>query len=219
MIKLTERLNAVASLVRANSALADIGCDHGFLPAYLLEKGFICSAVASDINEGPLASCQRLVDELGFGDKIICVLSDGLTSINPDAVEDIAICGMGGELIAQIMSEAQWAKNEKYHFIFNPMTHPEILRRFLCENGFEIKTDFIVKEGRHYYSVFDAVYTGNCIEADDAFCFLGKISDFTHKEFFIHLLNYLENKQKGGEDYSAVINEIHKALGDNDANC
>ncbi len=217
MIKLTERLNAVASLVRANTALADIGCDHGFLPVYLLERGIIRSAFAADINEGPLASCQRLVDELGFGDKIICVLSDGLQSVNPDEVEDIAICGMGGELIAQIMSKAPWVKNDKYYFIFNPMTHPEILRRWLYANGFEIQTDFIVKEGRHYYSVFDAVYTGECSEVDDAFCFLGKISDYTHKEYFSHLLNYLENKQKGGEDYSAVINKIHKALGDKDA--
>ena len=29
MIKLTERLSAVARLVRADSVLADVGCDHG----------------------------------------------------------------------------------------------------------------------------------------------------------------------------------------------
>ncbi len=219
MIKLTERLMAVASLVRADCVLADIGCDHGFLPAYLVENGKIKSAVASDINEGPLRSCQSLVDELGLGDRITCVLSDGLTNIDRKAVNDIAFCGMGGELISQLMEAAPWVKNDCYYFIFNPMTHPEILRRWLYNNGFEIQTDLIVKEGRHYYSVFDAVYTGECRNVDDVFSFLGKIGDYTHREYFSDLLNFLENKQKGGEDYSAVINEIHRRLGDNNANC
>ncbi len=58
MIKLTERLSAVARLVRADSVLADVGCDHGFLPAYLLLNGKIKGAVASDIHEGPLNSCK-----------------------------------------------------------------------------------------------------------------------------------------------------------------
>ena len=205
---------AVASLVRAGSALADVGCDHGFLPAYLIENGMIKSAVASDINEKPLQSCRTLVNELGFADKISCVLSDGLENINPEEVDDIAFCGMGGELIAQLMDETPWVKDARFHFIFNAMTHPEILRQWLCENGFEIGRDFIVKEGRHYYSVFDAVYSGKPQNMNEEFYFLGKIDDYTHSGYFRHLLNYLENKQKGGEDYSAVIAKIKQILGE-----
>ncbi len=214
MVKLTERLMAVASLVRADCALADVGCDHGFLPAYLIENGKIRSAVASDINEGPLNSCRRLVDELGLDGRITCVLSNGLQGVDSQSVEDVSFCGMGGELIAQLMEETPWVKDERLHFIFNPMTHPEILRRWLCEKGFEIHKDFIVKEGRHYYSVFDAYYTGNCRNAGEAYYFLGNITDYTHKEYFRHLLNYLENKQRGGEDYSALIDKIKTVLGD-----
>ena len=58
MIKLTNRLSAVAQLVRENASLADVGCDHGYLPAYLVLNGRIQSAVAGDINEGPLHSCK-----------------------------------------------------------------------------------------------------------------------------------------------------------------
>lgn len=219
MIKLSERLMAVASLVRADSTLADIGCDHGFLPAYLVENGIISAAVASDINASPLESCRSLVAELGFEDKITCVLSDGLRGINPSEVDDIAFCGMGGELIAKLLGETPWVKNPRFHFIFNPMTHPEILRRWLCENGFEIGRDFIVKEGRHYYSVLDAVYTGVNADVCRDFYFIGKINDFTHKEYFTHLLNYLENKQKGGENYSDVILKVKAILGNNYAKC
>ncbi len=212
MIKLTERLSAVAHLVRKNSSLADIGCDHGFLPVFLLERGIIVSAVASDVNEGPLNSCRDLVKEKGLENKIKCVLSDGLRGISENECSDIAICGMGGEMIANILSSCEWLKDSSKHYIFNPMTHPEILREYLCENGFEIKTDIIVKEGRHYYSVFDAVYTGKITNHPISYYYLGNVRNFEHKEYFEHLLNYLENKMKGGSDLTDVIAAIKEKL-------
>uniref|UniRef100_UPI00402758DF tRNA (adenine(22)-N(1))-methyltransferase TrmK n=1 Tax=Eubacterium sp. TaxID=142586 RepID=UPI00402758DF len=57
MFELSSRLEAVASLVRKGSSLADIGCDHGYLPVYLVMNGIIENAVASDINDGPLKQC------------------------------------------------------------------------------------------------------------------------------------------------------------------
>lgn len=212
MINLTERLTVVASLVRHGKSFADIGCDHGYLPVYLLENGIIEKAVASDINEGPLASCKKLVENEGLSDRVLCVLSDGLAHVPEELAQDIAICGMGGELIAQIMSQCGWVKNKDKHFIFNPMTHPEKLRQYLCENGFEIKNDIIVKEGRHYYNVLDAFYSGEKKHMSEEYYFLGNIKDFTHTEYFRHLLNFLENKQKGGSDYSKVIAAVKEKI-------
>lgn len=212
MVKLTERLKAVSLLVRENSVLADVGCDHGYLPVYLLLNGRINGAVASDINEGPLQSCKSLVEEYSLCDKVKCVLSNGLENIKSDECSDISICGMGGELIAQILSQCNWAKDSDKHFIFNPMTHAEILRKYLCDNGFEILNDIIVKEGKRCYNVLDAVYTGNVAQADEVFYFLGKINDFHHKEYFEHLLNFLENKMKGGADYSSVISAVKEKI-------
>ena len=212
MIKLTNRLSAVAQLVRENASLADVGCDHGYLPVHLLLNGRIQSAVASDINEGPLNSCIQLVAAYSLEDKIKCVLSNGLLNIDEKACSDIAICGMGGELIAQILDACSWSKNEEKHFILNPMTHPEILRKYLCNNGFEIHTDIVVKEGRHYYSVFDAYYTGDKKSCDKSYYYLGNIKNFEHKAYFHHLLNYLENKSKGGENFSDVISAIKEKL-------
>lgn len=212
MITLTPRLNAAADLVRDNSVLADIGCDHGFLPVYLLQSGKIRFAVASDVNEGPLNSCKALIEKEGLEDRAVCVLSDGLDNIDENVCGDIAMCGMGAELIVQIMERCEWIKNKDKHFIFNPMTHSEILRKYLCENGFEIKNDIIVKEGIRYYNVLDAVYTGNVTERTSVYYFLGEISSFEHKGYFLHLLNYLENKEKGGADYSDVITAVRGKL-------
>lgn len=212
MVKLTKRLDAVASLVRENSVLADVGCDHGYLPTYLLLNGKIKSAVASDINEGPLLSCKNLVAEYSLQDKVKCVLSDGLKNISKDDCDDISVCGMGGELIAKILADCEWVKDKEKHFVFNPMTHPEILRKYLCENGYEIKNDFVIKDGKHYYNVFDAYYTGNVLIYPDSYYYLGNIDSFEHKDYFNHLLNYLQNKMKGGCDYSSVITAIKEKL-------
>ena len=109
MIDLSLRLKAVADLVRRDSYLADIGCDHGFLPVYLLQCGKIKGAVASDINKGPLERCRALVEQYDLSAQIQCVLSDGLSKIRFSELQDIAVCGMGGELIASILEQCPYS--------------------------------------------------------------------------------------------------------------
>lgn len=210
MIKLSNRLCTCSAIIREGKRLCDVGTDHGYVPAFLVESGKIPSAVASDINEGPLNSCKGLVEELGLGDKIKCILSNGLEKINKDEIDDVLIAGMGGELIADIISSCPWAKEK--HFVLNPMTHPEITRKWLYDNGYEIENDLIVQDGRHYYSVFDAYYTGEVKPKTKTDYFLGNIKDFSNKGYFEHLLNYLKNKQKGGEDFSEIIKAIEERI-------
>ena len=205
-IKLSPRLSAAAELVRDGARLADVGCDHGYVPVSLVLSGKIKSAVACDINEAPLASCKRLVDEYGLDGKIECVLSDGLLNVQGDKVDDILLAGMGGELIASILDACPYVREK--HLIINAMTHPEIARRWLYEHGFAILNDNVVPDGRHHYSVLDAEYTGEIKPFCEADCFLGEIDDFSDREYFVHLLNYLKNKQKGGADYSELISTI-----------
>lgn len=210
MIKLSNRLSTVAGLVNKNSSVADVGCDHGYIPVYLVENSIVKSAVACDINEKPLKSCIELVKQYGFESRIKCIISDGLDSIDENSVDDIIIAGMGGELIADILSRCDYIKSK--HLILNPMTHPEITRKWLYDNGFEILNDIVVQDSRHYYSVFDAVYTNSSVEKTRTDYYLGNIKDFSKKEYFEHLLNYLLNKQKGGEDFEDVISSINKIL-------
>ena len=46
---LQPRLQLLADMVPAGSRLADVGTDHGYVPVYLLQKGRIHTAIASDI--------------------------------------------------------------------------------------------------------------------------------------------------------------------------
>lgn len=210
MIKLSKRLHSVASLVRDGARVCDVGCDHGYIPVYLVEQGICPSAIASDINDGPLASCRGLVHSVHLDDSITCVLSNGLDDINGDDVDDIIIAGMGGELIADILSRCDYATDK--HIILNPMTHPEVARRWLFDNGFEIVNDIIVPDSKHHYSIFDARHTSNITEKSEIDYFLGNITDFSDKEYFVHLLSYLRNKEKGGADYKNLISIIEEKI-------
>ena len=60
MVKISNRLTTAAALVTQGYTLADVGTDHGYIPIYLLQQEKIPSAIAMDINEGPLERMPKL---------------------------------------------------------------------------------------------------------------------------------------------------------------
>ena len=80
-LPLSTRLLACCQFVKPGDRVADIGCDHGYLGIYLLNKGIASYVLASDINEGPLQSAVRNSDKFGVRDKISFYLSDGVRNI------------------------------------------------------------------------------------------------------------------------------------------
>lgn len=52
MIKLSKRLAAAAELVRPCESFADIGCDHGYLPAYLVQNNIVKKSVCLRYKRG-----------------------------------------------------------------------------------------------------------------------------------------------------------------------
>ena len=154
------RLRAAAEFVRQEAIFADIGTDHAYLPVFLLEKGVIRHAYAADIGEGPLASAKRTVEECGFQKNVTLVLTDGLTGLDSCGITDIAICGMGGELIADIISAAPFVKSKSIRLILQPMTRAAHLRRFLAKEGFAVVSERITRAKGKLYFCLAAEYTG-----------------------------------------------------------
>jgi tRNA (adenine22-N1)-methyltransferase len=157
--KLSQRLLAAASLVREGAVVADVGTDHAYLPIALCLSGRAVRAVASDVNEGPIARARSHVEEYGLCDRIATLRCDGLCGIEPYAPTDVLILGMGGDLIVRILSEARWLKDPSRRLILQPMTHPEAVRAFLAEQGFAIVEERLVKEGK-IYQILSAEYVG-----------------------------------------------------------
>ena len=106
-MQLSKRLAAVARLVSAGSRLADVGTDHGYVPISLVCEGKIPSAIAMDVNRGPLNRARAHIKAQGLEKYIDTRLSDGLAALAPGEADSVLIAGMGGMLMMRILSQGQ----------------------------------------------------------------------------------------------------------------
>ncbi len=157
-VSLTPRLSAIAALVPSGSLVADIGTDHALLPIYLIENGITERVIASDIVDGPLCSAKKNIAAHGLEEKISIIKSDGLVKVCPFAPKTIVIAGMGGETIRDIISACDYSVSGVPYFILQPMTHTELLRKYLIESGFSILSETVIKEQHHFYVIIAAKY-------------------------------------------------------------
>ena len=151
-LELSPRLSAVAQLVPDGARLADIGTDHAYLPVRLLLEGRISRAIAADIRPGPLDHAKCTAREYGVYDCLDFRLCDGLSAINIGDCDTVTIAGMGGETIANILSQALWTRSG-VRLILQPQSTQNVLRQFLCENGFSILRESVVREGERWYPI------------------------------------------------------------------
>lgn len=159
MITIDNRLKVCADMVSGNGIVCDVGTDHAYLPAYLIENNICDYAIASDINEGPLKFAQQTLIKYHIEDKIRLLKSDGLKNIPSENVSDVVIAGMGGETIAEIISGTQWLKSG-VNLVLQPMTRAGYLRKWLYKNGFEIAEEKAVIQDRFIYTAIRAFYSG-----------------------------------------------------------
>lgn len=157
-ISLSKRLSAAAAEVRAGSVVADVGCDHGKLSAYLILSGRAAAAVATDIRPEPLARAAALFSSLGITQRAQTLLCDGLAGVDVAALNDVIIAGLGGECIAGIIERAPALKNCDKKLILVPASRHGELRRYLAAAGFGICAETAVCECAHHYSVISAFY-------------------------------------------------------------
>ncbi len=189
-LRLDARLSSAAALVRGGR-LADVGTDHAYLPVALLLMGKIDFAVASDINRGPLARAQKTVAENGLSGKVELLETDGLWGIEKYRPDDIAILGMGGELIASIIEAAPWVRDGKYRLILQPMTRRETLREYLITHGFAISDELMSRADGRIYQTICAEYVGYNTEYDLPELLLGR-----------------HNIERGGELFDAYVSRL-----------
>ena len=175
-MNLSARLRCAADLVRSGAKTVDIGTDHAYLPAYLVLSGRVDSAIACDIGEGPLANARETVKTLGLDGKIDLRLSDGLSAVKSSEADDICICGMGGELIAQIIDSAEWLTDPKKRLIIQPMTAVDDLRIYLAENGFCVTEEKLIKDAGRIYCIMSAQFGGKTASYTPEYPYIGNIS-------------------------------------------
>ena len=154
-LPISKRLLCCASMVQPGSRVADIGTDHGYLGIYLLQSGAARHVIACDLRKDPLENARRNAKLFGVDGEMKLRLSDGLEKILPDEVDTVVMAGMGGDLIQKILSQCPWRKRDGLQFILQPQSAGNVLRRWLCEDGFEIQREEPVQDGHFLYTVMD----------------------------------------------------------------
>jgi len=152
-LPISKRLLCCASMVQSGARVADIGTDHGYLGIYLLQTGAARHVIACDLRKDPLENARRNAKLFGVDGEMELRLSDGLEKILPDEVDTVVMAGMGGDLIQRILSQCPWRKREGLQFILQPQSAGNVLRRWLCEDGFEIQREEPVQDGHFLYTV------------------------------------------------------------------
>ena len=167
-MQLSLRLSAIADMVTEGNRLVDVGCDHGYLPVYLVLNKKIPKAIAADIGEGPLSRAREHICRYGLEAYIETRLCDGLKGIGPEEGDTLVLAGMGGPLMERILSEGRNALEGFKELILEPQSDVPHLRQFLFENGFVIVQEDFIKEDGKFYPVMKAVPASGQVDGKKA---------------------------------------------------
>jgi len=148
-IELDERLNMLAALTPACSMAADVGADHGFLGAWLLESGRCGRVQFLDISAPSLEKAKRLIGEMELDDRAIFSVGDGLEAMTEPA-QTIIIAGMGGQTAAGILERGS-DRLRGTRLIMQPNVGLVELRKKLTELGFVIVDERLARAGGRWY--------------------------------------------------------------------
>ena len=193
-VVLSPRLQGILDFVGASpiKTLADIGTDHAYLPIVAVQLGLCDTAIACDLNPGPLAIARQNIRDAGLDGKIETRLGDGLMPLVPGEADCIVIAGMGGTRIYDIISDGMAQARKAGCLILQPQHDIVLLRERLHLAGFEIQDEALVREvvggKEHFYIIITAQFTGG-------------VFSWTREEYFLGKILL----EKGGEVFSAYV--------------
>ena len=154
---LSKRLLAVASAVTPGNRVADIGTDHGYVPIYLVENERIPSAIAMDVNRGPLERAVCHIREQGLESRISTRLSDGMTELKSHEADTVILAGMGGDLICRILWKRKDLLDEHPELVLQPQSEWFKVRHTLHDLGYRIKQEWFLRDEGKYYVIMKAI--------------------------------------------------------------
>lgn len=208
MIKLSNRLQKIASLVDLNSKVIDVGTDHGYVPNFLCEKNISRDVIATDISMNSLEKSIELTKKLNNDDKIRNILCDGIYN---EYIDNIIIAGLGGIQIAEIIEKSIEISKVANKLILQPMQKNHILRRELYNMGFDIIDEEIVYEDNRYFEIIIAKYTGEKINYENSDIYISKAQIKKKNRVFLDsLIERKKNLKNIIENFNSSSNEALK---------
>ena len=172
-ISLSKRLRTAAEQVRMGTRVADVGCDHGKLAAWLIQSGRAAFVTATDLRPMPLEKARTLFAQMHMEDRTQTVLCDGLSGVDPADAQDVVVAGLGADSIVDILRAAPWLRDPQRRLILVPASHHERLRRMLYADGFALLSETAVFESGHAYTVMRAFWSGQSERIGAGFAAIG----------------------------------------------
>lgn len=153
MNKLSKRLEVVASYIKDNSKIIDIGCDHGLLSIYIAKNYKNINIIASDVNKNALSSAVKNIKSSSLEDKIETRLGNGLEVVTPEEIDTIVIAGMGTNTIVGILKYSKDKLVNVNNIIVQSNTDLYFLRKNIVQIGYYIEDETIVEDKGIVYTV------------------------------------------------------------------
>ncbi len=148
MIKLNKRLLTMAKEVCGSKVVADIGCDHGYLPIYLKQNNLVEKVIMADISKESLSKAINTWKEEFPNEKGDFRVGDGLEVLKIGEASSVTIAGMGGILMTEILGWNNQITASIDKLVLQPRSNVKELRIWLYNNGFNIEKELLVKEGK-----------------------------------------------------------------------
>ena len=217
MIRLSKRLKIIHDMV-PSSVVADIGSDHGKLMIALVQSGKVTKGFAVENKEGPFERLRSNLIRYHVNDMITPLFSDGIKDITRD-VGTIVIAGMGGQTIVNILKAHPEKLISVQTIIIDAHTAVPFARKEICQMGFAIADEKIVKEDEIFYEVIKFIKAEKAIISDEDLEFgpiLRHEKSATFKEKYQNRINEIDNLLAKGslpEARIASLNaEKHKLM-------
>ena len=194
MIKLSKRLRIIHDMV-PHSVVADIGSDHGKLMIALVQSGKVQKGYAVENKEGPFERLRSNLIRYHVNDMITPLFSDGIKDITRD-VSTIVIAGMGGQTIVNILKAHPEKLISVQTIIIDAHTAVPFARREICQMGFAIADEKIVKEDDIFYEVIKFIKAEKAIISDEELEFgpiLRQEKSATFKEKYQNRIYEIDN--------------------------
>lgn len=157
-MQLSNRMRKLASLVTKGNRLADVGTDHAYIPIALVREGRIPSALAMDVNQGPLSRAREHIRSSGLDTYIETRLSDGLEKLRAEEADTVLIAGMGGMLTVRILEGGFHCLDTVQELILQPQSDIQEVRKWLYVHGYRIVAEDVAEEDGKYYPMMKAVH-------------------------------------------------------------
>lgn len=207
-MKISKRLEAIASLIPDNSTVIDVGCDHALLDIYLAQEKN-CECIATDINKNALDQAKYNISRFHVT-KVKTVLTDGLKGIPIRNTDIVVISGMGTGTINHILT----IENLPNRLLISSHTDFEDLRRNVVSLGYFIQDEKYVEEKGKAYIIMDFM-SGKREYSPEDYQFgpiLKKNLHFIENEEskIKEILSHIPNSDTEFETKKEILNQLQK---------